>query len=339
VVTALALVCTTEPAWGRTLASAPEARDPPRVLLVVERADDPFAKRISAELTSLGLAVLTLEPWRTGVSVSTLEGAARAEGAIAAIRTVSSRKGVEIWMADQVTGRPLLRQLVVDESPTGPNQSLIALQTVELLRTSLLSRPAAPAPGGDPLVVATPSLPPAGTAVAETGVSAGVGGLMAAGGSGTAVQIWLSLHRTLGRRARRLEIDVDLSAPARSSTLSAPEGSTSVSAFLAGAALLARLELPSAGLVLDGGLGGGAILLALEGHTTPPLAASTDLVASPTGYARADIELEAARWLRVGLRGVAGVARGATIHFAGYDVGSWGQFYGAGLAIVDVVWR
>ena len=41
-------------------------------------------------------------------------------------------------MADATSGRSLLRQVVVDESPGGPDRDLIALQTAELLRTSLL---------------------------------------------------------------------------------------------------------------------------------------------------------------------------------------------------------
>src|SRR3954470_11649278 len=113
-------------------ASIANAQPATRVLLVVDQGDDPFAERIRAELAALGLGVLTLEPWRTGESVPSLEAVARREQVAAAVRTVPSRKGVEVWLADQSTGRPLLRQLVIDESPGGPNQGLVALQTVEL---------------------------------------------------------------------------------------------------------------------------------------------------------------------------------------------------------------
>jgi hypothetical protein len=322
--------------------AASAAHDPVRVLLVVDQADDPFAKRLQAELPTVGLSVVTVEPWRTGEPVETLEGAARAQGAIAAIRTVTSRKGVEIWMADQVTGRPLLRQLVVDESPEGPNESLIALQTVELLRTSLLSRPAPPPPRPPPpvVVVAPPPPPPPPPSVAETGVTAGLGGLYSPGGAGTALQVWLSLHRTLGRLTRRAEVDIDLSAPARSAALSGPEGSTTVQTYLAGVALLGRMEIPSARLVLDGGAGVGAVLIALQGTTAAPLAAHTQAVLAGAGYLRADAVLEATRWLRIGARAVGGFAsRKATVDFAGYEVGGWGRAFAAGLGIIEVAWR
>ena len=119
-------------------AAAAEARL--RVLIVVDASDDPFAERIKAEVSALGLEVVAVEPWRTGESVESLDAAGRANQAAAAIRMIASRKGVEVWMANQPTGRSLLRQLVVDERAGAPNEGLVALQTAELLRTTLLSR-------------------------------------------------------------------------------------------------------------------------------------------------------------------------------------------------------
>jgi len=326
------------PSASRAGAGDERPRDPQRILLVVDQPDDPFATRLQAEIATLGLDVRRVEPWRTGETVGTLEGAARAGGAVAAIRTVASRKGVEIWMADQVSGRPLLRQLVVDESPSGPNQSLIALQTVELLRTSLLSHGEPPA---QPPVIVLPQQPPSEPAAsaAEVGVTAGVGGFYSAGGTGTALQVWLSLHRTIGR-ARRLEVDFDLSAPAISAMLSGPEGTASVQTYLAGLALLARFDVPAARLDLDAGIGAGGVLVAFQGHATAPLASSTDLVGTAAGYLRADAALEATRWLRLGLRGVAGLAaRPASIRFAGNEAAAWGRAFAAGLVIAEVCWR
>ena len=109
------------------------------MLIVIDESDDPFAERIKAEVSALGLEVVAVEPWRTGEAIESLDAAGRANQAAAAIRMVASRKGVEIWIANQPTGRSLLRQLVVDERPV-PNEGLVALQTAELLRTTLLSR-------------------------------------------------------------------------------------------------------------------------------------------------------------------------------------------------------
>ena len=111
-----------------------------RVLIVIDASDDPFAERIRAEVSALGLEVVAVEPWRTGEAIESLDAAGRANQAAAAIRMVASRKGVEIWVANQPTGRSLLRQLIVDERAPAPNEGLVALQTAELLRTTLLSR-------------------------------------------------------------------------------------------------------------------------------------------------------------------------------------------------------
>jgi hypothetical protein len=127
-------------------ASAAEPR--PRVLIVIDQSDDPFAERVRAEVAALGFEVVAIEPQRTGESVVSLDAAGRAHHAEAAIRMVASRKGVELWVAHQPTGRSLLRWLIVDESASAPNQGLVALQTAELLRTTLLSRSDARVPPG-----------------------------------------------------------------------------------------------------------------------------------------------------------------------------------------------
>src|SRR5262249_53423866 len=101
-------------------------------VLLVERGRDPFLERVGAELEGVGFSLVRSD------SSGPLEASARAEHAAAAIRVLPSRKGVEVWMADATSGRSLLRQVVVDESPGGPDRDLIALQTAELLRTSLL---------------------------------------------------------------------------------------------------------------------------------------------------------------------------------------------------------
>src|SRR5262245_61545358 len=92
-----------------------------RRVLLGEPDHDPFLERVGAEIAGLGFSLLRAD------SNGPLEAAARAAQAVAAIRVLPSRKGVEVWMADATSGRSLLRQVVVDESPSGPDQDLIAL--------------------------------------------------------------------------------------------------------------------------------------------------------------------------------------------------------------------
>ena len=120
-----------------------------------------------------------------------IETSARAERAVAAIRMLPSRNGVEVWMADETSGRSLLRQAIVDETKGGPNQNLIALQTAELLRTSLFPRspPGAAKPASAPpapVIVQIAPPPLSG----ESGLMSGFGLLYGAGGASPAWQIW-----------------------------------------------------------------------------------------------------------------------------------------------------
>ncbi len=139
-------------AWPRTPATAApraETRGGRRVVVLVDRPNDALLKRVTAEIASLGVTLITIGPPRPHESLGPLEAAARRDKAVAAIRTLPSGRGVEVWMADETSGRSLLRQVIVDESETRPNENLIALQTAELLRTSLQLEPpwtAAPPP-------------------------------------------------------------------------------------------------------------------------------------------------------------------------------------------------
>jgi len=111
------------------------AADHRRVLLLTDASGDPLMDRIRAEVLSLGLEVIVRR------AAGAIDARARAEHAVAAIRMLPARNGVEVWTSDETGGRPLLRQAVVDDKPGGPDRTLIALQTAELLRTSLFPRP------------------------------------------------------------------------------------------------------------------------------------------------------------------------------------------------------
>lgn len=114
------------------VASADEPR--PTIVLLAE-AEDPFALRVAAELRELGFEAVLQDPLGAPTSRPSLEAAARSAGAAAAVRAVPSEHGVEVWIADRVTGKTLLREM--HEADAGAEQTL-ALRTVELLRASLL---------------------------------------------------------------------------------------------------------------------------------------------------------------------------------------------------------
>jgi hypothetical protein len=125
------------------LARAPSARadapaeEAPSIFVVIATPEDRFGQRVIAELSSLGFQGIRLDPPDPSASRVGLEAAARGAGALAAIRAVRSARGVEVWIADRVTGKTVLREIAIDAGAPDPESALV-IQTVELLRASLL---------------------------------------------------------------------------------------------------------------------------------------------------------------------------------------------------------
>jgi hypothetical protein len=303
-----------------------ETKPERRVLLIVDKPNDPFIQRIRAEISALGLSVV-MRPY-----VGPLEVDARAQRAVAAIRVLPSRNGVEVWMADETSGRSLLRQLIVDEKPEGPDQTLIALQTAELLRTSLFpkiegtmtSTGTEPA-RKDQAVSASVTDRPTSIethASAKTGVQAGFGILHSFGGTGSALQVWLSLRHSLGKR---IGVALVLSGPVHRANVRGLEGSADVGVVLVGGEIFTRFEKPGLNLYLTTGLGAAVARVSAEGHTQTPLMEATSNTITSAGYARLDAGWQPSRWLRLGLAALAGAAFSpVTVRFAGNEASTWG---------------
>jgi hypothetical protein len=296
-----------------------EPRDRRRVLLLVDAPGDPFMARIRAEIASIGLEVVVRPPQ------GPIESSARAEHAVAAIRMLPSRNGVEVWMADETSGRSLLRQAIVDETVGGPNQNLIALQTAELLRTSLFPREPTNRANPDvapPVIVHVPS-PPSST---ESAVSSGVGLLYGAGGASPSWQAWLSFQHLW---SRGLGLALTVSAPLRRGTMSAREGTADVGAVVAGAEVLARFESERRRMFLTTGLGAAFVSVFATGHPIPEanaqLSSTSSVAYTALGYGRIVLGWRVSSWLALGMSGLAGTtAARVQVRFAGNDVGDWG---------------
>jgi hypothetical protein len=326
-------------AVARVTIAAAASDAPLRVLIVVDDSDDPFAERIKAEVSALGFEVVAIEPWRTGESIESLEAVGRANQAAAAIRMIASRKGVEVWIANQPTGRSLMRQLIVDERPV-PNEGLVALQTAELLRTTLLSRsevpPAARAaaagatpPANPPAIAAPPPGPPSASVQAAAGV-------LFSPGADPSIQAWLTAGYVV---VPPIGVALDVSVPLRPSTISGPEGSASVRPWLVGASLFARHDWPNARLYGIAAAGGALIRLNADATTSAPLVANSGSTTAAALYVRADGGVEATRRLHLGIRGVVGaVPQGVPVRFAGNEAAVWGRPFLAGLMLVELAW-
>jgi hypothetical protein len=299
------------------------ARDHRRVVLVADTPGDALMGRIRAELAALGLEVVVRT--RQGP----IETAARSEGAVAAIRTLPSRNGVEVWMADETSGRSLLRQAIVDETKGGPNQQLIALQTAELLRTSLFPRPSPPkasATSAPPALAPVMIIQVAPAAGRETALSSGFGLLYSAGGAGPALQAYVSLEHLW---SRRLGMALAVSAPVHRGTMSGREGTADVGAITAGAEAIARFTSEGRPVSLTTGLGAAFVSVLATGHPIPEgtaqLLSTSSTAYTALGYVRATLGWKLSSWLTFGMSALAGTTVSRVhIQFAGNDAGDWG---------------
>ena len=323
------------------------ADDPPQPrVLLVEHGRDALLERVGAEVEALGFVLERSE------AQGPLETAARTAGAVAAIRMLPSRKGVEVWMADSTSGRSLLRQVIVDESPGGPDREVIALQTAELLRTSLLGEK----PAHDPQRAAPPqpqtnaSDSPAGAeyagqdststeaaSTADTAIQLGFGALISPGGASPSATLGLSLQHFFGRS---LGLGLDFTLPVLAGSIDALEGSAAFGTYLAGAALLWRLAPDARSWFANTGAGGGLLLVRYEGDAGEPLRASSGSRATAVAYAHGDVGLALASWLRIGLRAQVGVSfERISVTFAGNSAGSYGPALLAGSVFAGMQWR
>jgi hypothetical protein len=118
----------------------------PRIVVLDGHGDGAVAQ-LRAELEAIGFDVIADEHTEAA-GHQQLEQVARSASAVAAIRLVRSRSGVEVWIADRATGKLVLREVMSAELAAGGDRTLV-LRAVELLRASLLEVDEPHPPRGD----------------------------------------------------------------------------------------------------------------------------------------------------------------------------------------------
>jgi len=136
------------------------ADEAPRVALIADPAETTILPRLRAELDGLGLDVRTVPKNENEQLPRDLITAARTVAAVAAFRIVVEDNRADVWIADRVTGKVVLRELL----PRGAqiDGRVVALRAVELLRTSLMELDERRAPQGE--------LPPPATLTETSGL-------------------------------------------------------------------------------------------------------------------------------------------------------------------------
>jgi hypothetical protein len=302
-----------------------------RRVLLIEQYRDPFLERVGAEIEKLGFSLVR------SATQAPLEAAARGQMAVAALRVLPARTGIEVWMADATSGRSLLRQVVVDESPGGPDLELIVLQTAELLRTSLLGEKA-PQERNAQLEVAPPKPPAEATPLAVGTKNAGIqlwcGALYSPGGVGAALELGASLSHFFGER---WGFGLDLGLPLLPGKTKDVEGSATLGTYFAGVLALVRFAPGAGRFFVTVGAGGAPLLVRYRGETRAPLRSSAGTRFMGAAYVRGDVGIVAASWLRLGVRALAGVSfPRLSVTFAGNDAGNFGPGLFAAFGFAEV---
>ncbi len=311
----------------------------PSTIAVLCAPGDRFGLRLVAELESLGFAAVIVDPGDAPASRAALEASARRAGAVAAIRAVPAERGVEVWIADRVTGKTVLR--VVPTEGDVEADAALALRTVELLRASLLEISLPAPPAGE--VPATPQLrarmdlpPPAAPAMPAAPVlriAIGFGPMGSPGGLGAAGVLDLGVAwMPSDHFGATLFAVIPLSRP----DVAGAPGSADLAAGLGGlgARFLLATRASRWAPTIDTGLA--VVGLASKGSANPGFTSSSAFAATAAPFVRFGLAFAPTpRFrLRADLLGAV-LVQAASVQLAAQQFATWGRPVGLFSAGVD----
>jgi len=325
--------------------AAPAAHGQSAPALVVIVTSDPAAaaaKRLPKDLQGLGLDVLVLKATPENSSGrESLEKSARSVGAIAAVRLVPAGEGTEVWVADRITGKTVIRDLVGATPESGPDD--VALVAIELLRASLMELHSPTVPPSDAeltpavreLSFPVPSAPtkkpvPTFSLMVGPAVDLGLRSLGPALGSNWAM--WARIGSGFGARAF-------VSLPIVPERTTVAEGDVTVSSSVMGLGLsydYRRAENTFAPYI---GLGIAAARVVTIGKAVPPLLSTSEAAWYGGGYWQLGAGVMITPGLRIYADGTALLLASAPgIKVGGRTVGRWGAPAGVASLGIEVSW-
>lgn len=341
-----AVACLSIALAASSSASASSSPTEARVALVTASAQSTTTTRLKAELEQLGVSVVVVAGEATPLGRASLENIARTAGAFAAVRVVPVAAEVEVWVADRVTGKTVVREVIRGRDSSASMDDTIALGAVELLRASLLEFTATPMlQHGEvepPPVVRTiapapePSgprfrrpLPPLFAVAFEPTAVVGFDGALAALSAGVAARYQFVDHLALEGWA---QVPIVAATIRQDAT-----GVAEVSATVLGLGLAAVWN--AHGITPSVGAGAAGALLEVDGQQPQPgYGANRKLLRVTAPYVRAGIGIQLLEHLRLhadatGLYTVHSIP----IRFVGEQRASWGRpslLVGLGLEVL-----
>ena len=312
--------------------------DSPRIVVIADdiRAHDSIFSRLRAELRTVGFVVTVLPAPPSDTPRRALEEAALHDGAVAAVRLTPSRDRVEVWIVDRITGKTVLRDVLVTEAEPD-RDATIALRTVELLRASLMEVDAPHPPRGDtpaPAEIRTMAgLPPPAVLADRPDSEAqraprfalAVAPAMIAGPGGLAPMAALAVDARAFVHPR-VGVGVSAFLPLSAARLDANEGTSTSRVFIVSADAFAHFASPGARWDPTLAVGVAGIVLHTEGVASSPswLGVRSDS-ASFGMFLRPGISVALGDRLRLRTDVVTGLALPRfALDYVGRSVATWG---------------
>jgi hypothetical protein len=270
-----------------------------------------------------------------------LTAAARSGGAIAAFRVLVAPAAVEVWIADRVTGKVVLREVLPQGVGSTVEDSVVVLRAVELLRASLAEVEAPHPPRGE---LAAPAGSEAITGFPDSAerfnLTLAPAGLFSPGGAGGSA----ALLAGFGFRASRwFGLRLLGGAALTAAEVVSPEGTVAIWSRWLGVELAVATPPASGRWRYRAGVGGALVATDIRGRLAPTSAglyrAREDTLLSPALMLSAGLSYRLSRNLGLGAT-ICGTApwRSSTIVVAGRDAASYGAPMIAAAMGVEAVW-
>lgn len=318
-VATLQVLCATTSAAEETL----------RIVVVSSDPDSTRDRRLVAELRSLGLTVVSVPAGGGASPEMALPALARVERAIAAVQVVTLASKEQVWIADRVTNKTVVRELARNAQRPDQTDDSIAVGVAELLRASLMEINSESRARGEytatehvrELAYPVPArVPPA----AGQSVWAGAVGGVQPGLRG-ASSAWLVRGSVVWRTGTGLGLEALVAATISPTSVEGAAGTAQLFSQWIGVG--AALEWPARSSPWRGQLGIAIVahrLVARGEQALPPWIAATETAYSPGVYVHGGPAFSHGQY-RFGLDlGLLMLTSPATIHLAEQRAAVWG---------------
>jgi hypothetical protein len=323
-------------ARGESVATPASSPSRVRIVLVTNHSEASIVPLLRAEFEALGMHVDLEDRGPSEIVPRDLSLVAQRHQAVAAVRVLWAVGGVEVWIADRVTGKVVLRE-VIEKGGGKVDDTLVVVRAVELLRGSLMELDAPHEPRGD--VPPPPALRAlAGFADDRERYWLGVSGagMWSAGGATTVPAFTLALTWRMWRWLAWRASGATALVPAK---LSAQEGTAELTLRWVEVDAL-WVTPPSMGRVRASlGVGVGLHALFMEGRPIAPYSGENETLWSLAPTVSASVGYVVAGPARVVLGAWAGsMLRFSRVQFAGREVGRYGAVLAGGWLGMEIAW-